>query len=375
MSVDVRKKINLGSGGTLKKALRGLAEEVRLDLNNLGKLTTFLITNKEFLSKCIYAENKVIIPFDFDDDSFVIRIEDFSKGIFSKYSIYTKNKDYATYTKLDAKYNKETGNWDKKVDNTKVSKLMDYPRVKEVILKDYKITVSKVTKEYLLKKKLRYVYITQLDRRVSDIARDFGLSKEKYLTLVGNVSKVRENEFELYRAYQKRVVMDYDKGMTIEEIIKEYNTYKDPVYRAIKEQCHLINNKDKFEETVLRCYGEGMTINEVNQYFKPIARKFYTVDEFKDLIKTKGHPIRREKKYLTPYTETAIQLFREGCALEDLVHAVQARHGGEESQETYWRSYTRYLIGITEGKSGRLDFDTMHRDALDRLSVDREYGI
>src|SRR5699024_7127484 len=161
---DVRKKIKLGSGGTLKKALRGLAEEVRLDLNNLGKLTTFLMNNKEFLSKCIYAENKVIITFDFDDDSFVIRIEDVSKGIFSK---YTKNKNYATYKKIDVKYNKETGNWDKKVDNTKVSKLMDYPRVKEVILKDYKITVSKVTKEALLKKKLRYVYITQLDRRVS----------------------------------------------------------------------------------------------------------------------------------------------------------------------------------------------------------------
>lgn len=375
MVVDVKKRISINSGGTLKRTLRELAVGIIQDKKNLGVTMSFLMGNKEFTSKCMYAESKLIIPFDFEEDSFVLRIEDFSRGLYSKYTIYQRNKDFNTYTKTDYKYNFGTNHWEGKLDNPKVTKLLNYPGVKERIMEDYKIKVRKTTELDLLRKKVRGLYITQLDRRIGDIARDFGMTKETYLGLVGNVSKVVENEYELYRAYQKRVVMDYDSGMSINDIIKEYETSKEPVYRAIKEQCYLLNNKDKFEETILRCYGEGMTINEVNQYFKPISRKFYTKDEFVKLIKEKGHPIKREGKYSTAGSKEAIRLFREGVALEDLVRTVQHNLGRPGGNETYWREFTRYLIGITEGRNGKLDFDTMHKEAKERLNVEREYEI
>lgn len=370
VKVDYTQKIR--GGGGLKKAMNALRAEISINFENVSKVYTFFISNKDIMAKCMYAQNKVLLPLDLESDSMVVRIEDISKGILGKISVYKLNRDYKTYTKVDLKYDLHNEKWDAKVDNKEVSKLMNYSKIKERLIKDYGVKIKKDSEIDLFKKQLRAAYIKYETKSVSEIAQDFGLTKLQYLELIGNVSKLKENESEMYRCYQRRVVRDYDNGMTEKEVIKEYNTSRDPLYRALKEQNHLITNKQLMEDVLVRSYAEHMTINEVNEFFKPIKRGFYTKEEFVNLIKTKGHPLKR-KGILTPHKLEAVKLFRNGTPLGDLVNAARTNVGLEPLEDEYWRGYTRLLIGITEGRNGRIDFYDLHHNALLDRKIDESY--
>ena len=340
------------SGNKYKKELKDFSELVRQDYNKIMMLPGLAIRNGAFFRDCEYEKDKYMIPLDFDSNTMCIRVTGGMANTSKvNYDLYIGKNGNVEYDKYTYKYNEESKVLELK-DKSVVSKLMDYDKIKGNLIENYGMKVNKKKAEDLVKLACRSEYI-KVDKSLEECASKFNMSKEDYLKRLGNVSMSGYGDRELVSAYQKRIADKYNEGWSYKEIYKYFNTKKEPVYRAIKEQSDRITDKDKFEELLLRCYAEGMNVRELNKYFKLIKVRGYTVGYLNGGFLRKGKELRKKGGYLSVSEKKALKLYRNGVPLHELVHAVQDELGRERGQETYWRGYTRILIGIRDG-AGKL---------------------
>lgn len=341
------RKVN-GNGNKYKKELKDFSELVKSDYNKIMMLPGLAIRNGAFFKDCEYEKDKYMIPLDFDSNTMCIRV---TGGLANTpnvvYDLYEGKNGNVEYDKKTYKYNSETKKLELKGKSV-VSKLMDYDKIKNILVENYNININKNKAEDLVKLACRSEYI-KVDKSLEECASKFNMNKEEYLKRLGNISKSNDGDKELLTAYQIRITDKYNEGWSYDEIYNYFNTEKRPVFRAIKEQSDRVTNKEKFEELILRCYAEGMTVRELNKYFKLIKVRGYTVEYLNGEFLTKAKELRKKGNYLSVSEKKALYLYRRGVPLHELVHAVQDALGRERGKETYWRSYTRFLIGIREG--------------------------
>lgn len=360
-----------------KKELKNYMGEVakgmkEKDYTFLYKLISFSINNKEFMYNAMYDKGKYLIPLDFDSDLMYFRIteKDTNGGGIkynSEYNLYVASKGATSYTKYKIEFDESKSEY-RITDTEKIEKRMNYSKIKEALIGRFNIKVRKNSEKDAIIKRCQDAYIIHLDKELEEVAESLGLTYENYMKLVGNVTKSKENDYELYRAYQKRVAKKYNEIKDMKQVIDYFNTSKDPFYRAIKEGNYLITDKELMEEIIVRSYAEGMSYREVGLYYRPVERGLFTKEEYKELIKTKGLKARESKRFIPESARIAIKLYRNGVMLHELVNGVQDQQGREHTEDRYWRQYTRYLIGIVEGDNGLvLDYDTSKKESMDIL--------
>lgn len=372
-------------GGAIKREFKVYASEIIQgmkvkDYSFINKLLAFSIHNKEFMYTSMYDKGKYIIPLDFDNDKMYFRItEKGTKGegirYNSEYSLYLAGKGNLSYKKYNIVYDEDKTEYCVSEVET-ITKRVNYSKIKEELMKRFDIRVKKDNDLRLLIKKCQAAYIIHLDKELEDISKTLNMDYNTYLKLVGNPSRSSDNDYELYRAYQRRVAKKYNEGLSLKEIYEYFDTSRDPVYRALKECNYLITDKEKFKELLVRSYAEGMTAREVAQYFKPMSRKMLKKEEYKELILGEGKNLRRSQKHTTESIRKAIELYRNGIPLHELVNRVRESLGKEEIEDSYWRQYTRYLIGLTEGNNGIiLDYEKNYNESMEYIRQGNEVQI
>lgn len=356
LKLEFRKKVK--NGQTLLRNLSDLGILIRADVSNLKELCIFLDRNKDIYGAMVTENKNALVPLDLRNDTIYVKFLDYTKFIKGGVDVYIQNKDYK-YVKTELRFNSEerkiVSSRPKEVEKVRYSNI-----VRDRLIERYDIKLPKDNDKMLLIRKLRREYETRTDKDISELAEWNGLTLDSYNKLIGNPSRVKDEGSGLYRAFQQRIAIDFNKGLSFKEIETKYETSKNPILRAIKEQNNLITDPNKLEQLVIRSFKEGLLATEIMNYYNLknrgyskerviLLREEHGLKTYEDLLKS---------ELLSESEATALYLYRKGVSLLDLVNGVQEKLGRELTEDRYWRAYTRILLGVTMGyNSRRLDFE------------------
>lgn len=351
LKLEFRKKVK--NGQTLLRNLSDLGILIRADVRNLKELCVFLDRNKDVYGAMVTENKNALVPLDLRNDTIYVKFLDYTQFIKGGVDVYIQNRDYK-YVKTELRYNNE----ERKIVSSKpkvVEKVRYSNIVRDRLIERYDIKLPKDNDKLLLIRKLRREYETRLDKDITELAEWNGLTIDSYNKLIGNPSRVKGEGSGLYRAFQQRIAIDYNKGHSFKEIETKYETSKNPILRAIKEQNNLITDPNKLEQLVIRSFKEGLLATEIMNYYN-LKNRGYSKERI--ILLREEHGLKTYEELLTESEATALYLYRKGVSLLELVNGVQEKLGRELTEDRYWRAYTRILLGVTMGyNSRRLNFE------------------